>query len=147
MVQRKDATGTLRRTHGHEMICKSHVTQQRGHVWCPSFTTSITSHTIYLPCVFFLHQFYPRAPATSALRSANALTHPRNAACTVRRSKMGILDGITLYMAKGVPPPSPPSAPLLCLFFSAQWCPGEIRILFGILRGQVRWGIPDTSAF
>lgn len=38
---------------------------------------------------------------------------------------MGILDGIPLFLAKaGAATPSL-SSPLVCLFFSAQWCPGE----------------------
>lgn len=41
---------------------------------------------------------------------------------------MGLLDGIPLYLAKGAAVESPPSAPLTCIFFSAQWCPGEGRL-------------------
>lgn len=43
---------------------------------------------------------------------------------------MGILDGIPLCLARAVagsPATPTPSAPLLCLFFSAQWCPGTIQ--------------------
>eukprot|EP00752_Nemacystus_decipiens_P017820 g15977.t1 len=36
---------------------------------------------------------------------------------------MGILDGIPLFLAKAGAGTPTPSAPLLCLFYSAQWCP------------------------
>lgn len=42
--------------------------------------------------------------------------------------KMGVLDHVPLVFANGSSPQAPPSAPLLCLFFSAQWCPGKLLV-------------------
>ncbi|CAM9178062.1 unnamed protein product [Pylaiella littoralis] len=42
---------------------------------------------------------------------------------------MGILDGIPLFLAKTGAAAPEPRAPLLCLFFSSQWCPDCVRFV------------------
>ncbi|CBJ30089.1 conserved unknown protein [Ectocarpus siliculosus] len=43
---------------------------------------------------------------------------------------MSILDGVPLFLAKaGAATPPSLNAPLLCLFFSSQWCPDCVRFV------------------
>lgn len=75
----------------------------------------------------FRRSFFSSAAAVHnlALHKPLAFVRQKTSSAGLR---MSVLDSVPLVFANGNSPQAPPSAPLLCLLFSAQWCPGKLLV-------------------